>query len=349
MKNYRYRVFTVFYISIILLLGLAACVPSPTTETAVPVVSSTASPVESETESPPTLTPAETGTKVILLISPDADPFIVSQIQESLEDLIADSEFSLEIQEGSSLDMLTNAPVVIALGGNIDVNNLAASYPEVSFVAIENAGAAPSTNVNVIGDPVNDQRRRAFMAGYLAALISEDYKVAALAPSDASMTDAVLESFVIGMRFFCGICQTKYPPYQRYPQWETLPADSSAETYQPILDNFENNGIEILYVHGDLISPPILTAIADRGTLVIGDRHPDTIRNNYAGTILSDPATILESIWQDILDGDNGHQIPASVVLVDRNPELVSDGRYQLFLEMADNLQADLVYPEPVP
>jgi hypothetical protein len=34
---------------------------------------------------------------------------------------------------------------------------------------------------------------------------------------------------------------------------------------------------------------------------------------------------------------------------VDRNPDLISDGRYQFFLEMADDLQAGLIYPEAVP
>jgi hypothetical protein len=349
MKNYRYRIFQIFYIGIILLSGLAACNPSIPTETALPEISLTASPEENATETPPTLTPTQTEEAVILMTSPNTDPLIVSRVRESLEILAADSGFKLAVQEGSSVEMMTNTPVVVTLGEDIDVNNLAASYPEVSFVAIDNTGAAPSANLSVIGDSLTDQKRRAFMAGYLAALLSEDYKVAALAPSDSDVTEAVLESFVVGVRFFCGICQTKYPPYQSFPQWETLPANGSAETFQPVLDSFTNIGVEIFYVHGDLLSPQLLTAIADSGTLVIGDQHPDTIRNNYAGTILSDPVPMLEVIWADVLDGNSGQQIAGSIVLVDRNPDLISDGRYQFFLEMADDLQAGLIYPEAVP
>jgi hypothetical protein len=283
------------------------------------------------------------------MTSPNAYPFILAEVRETLEILAADSGFNLAIQEGSSVELISNAPVVVTLGGDIDVNNLAASYPEVSFVAIDNFDAAPSTNLSVIGDPLIDQQRRAFMAGYLAALLSDDYKVAALTPSDADLTETVVESFVVGVRFFCGICQTKYPPYQSFPQWETLPVNGSEETFQPVLDSFSNIGVEIFYVNGNLLSPQLLTAIAESGILVIGDQYPGTIRNNYAGTILSDPTPILEAIWADILDGNSGQQIAGSIVLVDRNPDLVSDGRYQLFLEMVDDLQEGLIYPEAVP
>ena len=349
MKNYRYRIFPILIISVILLSGLAACNTVTQTETGVPEASLTTSPAESATEAPSDLTPTLTEPTVLLLTSSETDPFIHSQIQESLEVLAEGSGLKLEIQEGSAIEVPTNVLVVVALGDDIDVNNLAINYPEVSFVAVENGSAAPSDNVSVIGDPTIDQQRRAFMAGYLAALISDDYKVAALAPTEVSTTEIVLESFVVGTRFFCGICQTKYPPYQRYPQWETLPADGLADTYQPVLDNFENNGIEVFYVHGDLVSPPILASIAEKGITVIGDQRPEITRINYAGTILSDPAPALESIWDDILNGENGTQKAASILLVDRNPDLVSEGRYQLFLEMVDDLQAGLIYPEAVP
>lgn len=349
MKNYKYRIFPVLFISLILLLCLAACNPSLSTETVVPQVSQAVSLEESVTETPTTSVPTETEAAVLLMTGSDVDLLLVSQIRESLEVLTADSGLRLLIQDGSSVDMMANATVVVSLGEDIDINNLAASYPEVSFVAIENGGAVPSTNLSVIGDPPIDQQRRAFMAGYLAALLSDDYKVAALAPSDVDLSEEVLESFMVGVRFFCGICQTKYPPYQAFPQWETLAAAGSAETFQPVLDRFSNIGVEIFYVHGDLLSPQLLAAIADTGILVIGDRHPDTLRNNYAGTVLSDPAPLLEAIWDDILEGNSGQKIPGSIVLVDRNPDLISDGRYQLFLEIADDLQAGLIYPEAVP
>ncbi len=349
MKNYKYPIFRIIFGAIALLLILAACDSTTLTETSVPGASLTSSPTESLTETPPVLTPTQTEATVILLTAPDADAFVVSEVKDSLEGLVDESDFVLAIQEGSSIEMLDNVPIVVAIGDSIDINNTAESYPDVSFVAVDNGSAVPSDNVSVIGNPTVDQQHRSFMAGYLAALVSEDYKVAALAPAEVESTEAALESFLIGMRFFCGICQTKYPPYQTYPQWETFPVDSSAETFQPILDNFENIGIEVIYIHGDLLSPQIMTAISNLNMRVVGDRRPDTTGNNYVGTIISDPAPVLESIWQEIVDGNNGVMEAASIVLVDRNPDIVSEGRFRLFMEMAEDLRSGLVYPEAIP
>jgi len=349
MKNYRYRIIGLLFVVTAILSILAACESATLTETDPPGSSLTPSPIESLTEPPPVVTPTQTKATVILLTTPDADPFVVSQVKDSLEKLTDESGLELVIREDTSIELSNNVSAVVAVGESIDLYNFAASYPGVSFVAVNNANAVPSDNVSVIGDPVVDQQHRSFIAGYLAALISEDYKVAALAPAGMESTEETLESFVIGMRFFCGICQTKYPPYQTYPQWETFPVGSSAETFQLILDNFENMGVEVIFIHSDLISPQIMTLISDLNMKVVGDRRPDTIRNNYAGTIISDPTPALESIWRDILDGNNGFMKPASIVLVDRNPDIVSEGRYRLFSEMVEDLQSGLVYPEAVP
>ncbi len=349
MKNYRYQIFGILILGIAMVINLAACNGLIPGETGMPEVTATGLPTDLATEIFPVTTATQTKATVILMISRDADSFALTRIRASLEELVANSGLELVIQEGSSIEMPNNVPVVVALGEGIDVNSMANNYTGVSFIAVDNDRVAPSDNVSVIGDPIVDQQRKAFMAGYLAALISEDYKVAALAPADANTTDLALESFVVGVRFFCGICLPKYPPYGTFPQWETLPVEVSADSFQPVLDNFENIGIEVFYIHGDLNSPTILTAIEDKDILVVSDRRPDINLNNYVGAILSDPAPVLESIWDNVLRGDNAFQSGALVALVDRNPTLVSDGRYLLFLEMVDDLQAGLVYPQGVP
>jgi len=349
MKNSKTRLYAIFFLSIMMLFGFEACDPSLPLETGAPEVTLTTTPFERVTEIVPTSTPIQTETTIVLLSSPDADAFALSQVQKSLEVLADESGFVLFTEEGLSIELMSNVPVVVAVGESIDINNLANRYPEVSFVAVDNNSAAPSVNLNVIGDPIVDQQRRSFMAGYLAALLSDDYKVAALAPVEGSSTETVLESFVVGVRFFCGICQPKYPPFQSFPQWETIPLGSSADTYQPILENYKNIGVEVIYAHGDLVSSEILTAITDLDIMMVGDQRPLTTSNNYVGTVLSDPRPALENLWQDLMNGNDGFQTPASIALVDRNFNLLSEGRYQLFMEMADNLQVGLVSPEAVP
>ncbi|HEY9121452.1 MAG TPA: hypothetical protein VIM80_00500 [Brevefilum sp.] len=349
MKNIKLRNWLIIIASIVLVFIFSACEPSPVSETIVPVETNTESAPEIETEIPPTLTPSQSVQKVILISDQDVDEITLLQVKTSLETLTAEAGYELVLQDEASLEAMADVLLVVSIGEDIDVNNLAQRYPEVSFVAVDNGNAVPSVNVHVIGDPIVDERNRAFMAGYLAALISEDYKVAVLVPSEVGATEIVLESFVIGARFFCGLCLPKYPPYQTFPQWQTLSVENLEEQYQPILDNFENSGVEVLYVQGDLAASLVMNAASEYGMTILSDQSPEMELNNYAGTIIADPGHALSELLPEILNGREGNRVPASIILADRNPALVSEGRYSMFLEMAENLQNGLVSAEAVP
>ena len=349
MKNIKLRNLLLLIAGIALVFVFAACEPSTAVETANPEEINTESPTEIETEISPTLTPTQSVQKIILISDSAMDEFTLSQVQTALETLTVEAGYALEIQDRASLEGKTGVLMVVSIGEDVDVKSLAQRYPEVPFVAVDNANSVPASNVFVIGDPIVDQQNRAFMAGYLAALISEDYKVAAIVPSETDTTEIVLESFVIGARFFCGLCQPKYPPYQSFPQWQTLPVENLEEQYQPIIDNFGNSGVEVLFVQGDLAATSLLTATSEYGMTVMSDQSPEMRLNNYAGTIVNDPGQVLSDLWSEILNGLDGFRVPAPVILADRNPDLVSEGRYSMFLEMLENLQNGLVSAEAVP
>ncbi|MDF1520705.1 MAG: hypothetical protein RQ728_07600 [Brevefilum sp.] len=349
MKNIKLRNWLIIIASIALVFIFSACEPSSAVETIDPGETNTETPPKVETEIPPTLTPTQDVQKVILISDQGGDELTLSQVQTALETLTAEAGYALEIMGQASLEAMTGVLMVVSIGEDVDVNNFAQRYPEVPFVAVDNANAVPASNVHVIGDPIVDQQNRAFMAGYMAALLSEDYKAAALVPSETDATEIVLESFVIGARFFCGLCQPKYPPYQSFPQWQTLPVENIEEKYQSIIDNFGNSGVEVLFVQGDLAASPVMNAASDYGMVVLSDQSPEMRLNNYAGTIINDPGQALMGLWSEILNGREGTRVPALIILADRDPDLVSEGRYSMFLEMAENLQNGLVSAEAVP
>jgi hypothetical protein len=239
--------------------------------------------------------------------------------------------------------------VVIGVGANLDLNGFAASAPGVSFIAIGDANASVTDNLSVIGDLADEARQQAFMAGYLSALTANDSKVAAIISSDHPASDLLAESFVVGARFFCGICQPLYPPYNPFPQWELLPVQTTADGFRSLINTYSDMEVEVLYVHGDLASPDLFGMIQELGIKVVSDRTPDVLRDNWVGTITIDPTSALATLWPDVMAGMPGMQVPAAIRLTYRDPGLLSDGRYRLFEEMAADLQAGLVSFERVP
>jgi len=341
---------TVSVLLLMVVLGIVGCTTQTpiTTEQPEEVLEETLTPTAVDTAAVPTAT--QSISDVLFAAGPDADPFQAAQIQTALDALILDGEQRLVVESGISPDQVTdNVEVVVGVGPGLDLANLAAAAPQTQFVSVGQPGVVPSTNLSVIGDPLIDQQHQSFLAGYLAALTSSDYKVAALIPSDSEQTDIMLDSFLIGTRFFCGICKPLYPPYNTFPMWETLPVEDATDGFQPVVDALVNNGVEVLYLQGELQSPQILTYLADAGVKVVSDQNPDVTRNNWIGTVAADPGAALAALWPDLMAGAGGTRKASSLTLIDTEAGLLSDGRRRLFDQMLVNLQAGLVLPQSVP
>lgn len=326
-------------------LLLSACQPGAD-ETPTPTVSATAA-VVTEAATP---TPTQGAPTVLLVAGPEADPLTLSLAQTALQPLAADASLQLvSVAALTPAELTENVRVVVAVGPGFDLAGLAAAAPAIQFVGIDQPGLTPGPNLSVVGDPVSDEERQNFMAGYLTAVISTDNKIAGLLPSDIPATTEAVNAYVIGARFFCGICNPQFPPYNSFPQWETFPSGSGVDAIQPVLNGFVNMAVEVVYVHADLISPDLLNTLSELGIVVVGGARPDMPRNNWAGTVVLDPGPALAQIWPDITAGTGGHQVPNGISLLDDEAGLISDGRLRLFEEMAADLEADLVLPETVP
>ena len=284
---------------------------------------------------------------VLLAAGPDADPGTVSRLQSTLEGLAADSGLALTLAQSLTPDQLTeNIRVVIGVGAGVDLAALAPTAPGIQFVAIDQPNAAAGVNLSVIGDPLLEEERQSFMGGYLAALVTTDYKVAGLIPTDTAYANEAQDAYLIGARFFCGLCNPKYPPYNVFPQLTTVPAASDPATLQNAVNSLVNLGTEVVYVHAALVRPELLESLSNAGLEVVGGASPDMPRNNWVGTVAIDPSPALAAIWADLLAGNPGQQVPGAILLLDREAGLVSEGRVRLFEEMKADLEADLVLPE---
>ena len=326
------------------MIAMVACAPEMPTEIEQLIKTSTITPEMSETPPPESPSPTPSQSKVILLISAEADPSIIILFQQQLESMAFEAGLAFEVLDDLSSEMLTsNVKIVVGIGPGLNLDEVAVSNPEISFLLVNQAQIALAENISQIGDPIEDKRRKAFMAGYLAALVSTDYKIAALVPSDIDERDLILDSFITGARFFCGICRPKYPPYNTFPQWETVPSEATNQGFQESVDTLISQGVENLFVSGGLATPGLLSYLTEAGVYVVGDTQPEQISNNWIGTVGVDYVAALVELWPQLLDGVGGIRTPPPTTIMDRNLKLVSEGRYRLFLEIATDLEAGLI------
>ncbi len=335
-----------------LLLGTACSAqtatdgPTPPAETA-PSGTTEAAAV-TETMAAPTVTPDVS--RVLLVSGPDVDPVLIESIRVVLESLTAESGLRLIVLETVTAEEITpGVQLVVGLGEGADLSALAAGAPATQFLAVGDPAVVPGGNLSRIGNSALDQRRLAFMAGYLAALASDDYKIAALTAAGTDEGVLTAESFVIGARFYCGLCQPKYPPYGVFPKWEGVAVGSGEAGWRPVVDALVTQGVEILFIQAPIASLELFSYLSDLGVKMIGESPEVVPPEQGIGTLALDPGPPLRALWPDLMAGTGGLQQPFSVQLLDRNPQWVSEGRYRLFEAMLMDLEAGLVSPEPAP
>jgi hypothetical protein len=331
----------------LILFGLAACTPKSPVVEPPPVSPETETAAPTATDMPAASPTPEAEPKVLLVLGTDADPYDRVQTQTLLESLTAEAALDLVVLEMLTPEMITpEVEAVIGVGTNLDINGLALGAPNISFAVLGDPSATVADNVSVIGDPLDELRQKAFLAGYISAVISTDNKIVAFVNAESETRELVSESYELGARFYCGICHPVYPPYNPFPQWEALSPESINDGFRPIVNNYFNIGVEIVFVQGEAASPALLAYFEELGMKVIGDQSPDVPRSNWVATITTDPSPALERLWPDLIYGAVGVQIPSTLVLVDTDMGLISEGRYRLIEGMIAELQTGMVSVE---
>jgi hypothetical protein len=351
MVKRKVSILLVVILSFLSVLGMVACSPDTPSEELPPTVeTSDATAGLKETEVLPSPSPLPEMSVVVLAVGEGAHPWTVERVQAVVEDLASQSNLALVVEEALVVESL-GPDVKILVGVTLadDTTALAALNPNIAFVFVDQEGATPGGNQNLIGDPVYDQQRQSFLAGYLAALVSSDYKVAALIPSDQNLSTLMAEAFSVGVEFYCGICRPVTPPFQNFPQREFLPTENATDGYQPVINALIENGVEILYLQNQLASPEILTYLNEKDVKIVGDQPIDILRGNWVGTVLRDPGPALIELWPSLLLNGSGVQIPSAITVTDTEAGLISTGKMRFIGEIVEELEAGLISLEPKP
>jgi hypothetical protein len=100
--------------------------------------------------------------------------------------------------------------LIVALPPDPGLAALIAAAPETQFLAVNIPGLEPAPNLSQIQAQGVRPDQSAFLAGYLAAAITQDWRAGVI--SLAGDATARL-GFTNGVYYFCGLCRPAYPPF----------------------------------------------------------------------------------------------------------------------------------------
>lgn len=269
---------------------------------------------------------------VVLLASPDADPAQASAIESVMADLAAADDLGFEVHAALSQANLHPAMrLVVVLPPASNLADLVAAAPNTQFLAIGITDLETAENLTVLGSGGTRPDQLGFLAGYLAATITSEWRVGVISLGNLPSENAARQGFLNGVVFFCGLCRQTYPPFLNYPMYFELPADAGQAEWQALTDELKQKSVQTVFVAPGVGEEGMVTTLAQAGINLIGvEPPPAAIRDQWVASIHPSYPDSLRAIWPNLMAGQSAANLPAKLEISDVNPELLSPGRQQL-------------------
>jgi hypothetical protein len=331
-----------------------ACAQTPTanppgkpTATSLAALSSpTAMPAPTARFTPTQITPA-----VILLSPGGSDQSLVNSLKDVINEKAAAIGWAVTLLDRwAASDVHPGVRLVVVVSPDPGVVALAAANPAIQFVAIEITGIKPASNLSLIGGEGDRANQRAFLAGYLAAQVTPDWRVGVAYPSEANQGAIIKDAFKNGARYFCGLCKPAYPPFVIYPQSAMLENPIDKVSWQTAADNLIGNSVKTVYVPPQSSSSDLLDYLDRAKVNLIGEQIPSGQKyGHWLASIHADPGQALTQLWSDLMAGKGGASIALPLIVSDMNPSMLTSGKMRLINEILDGLTKGQINPDPVP
>ncbi len=330
------------FITLLIVMLLTAC-GQPATEVAGPTAIPTNSPVPTATIIPTLSTPL-----AILVVPADLDQATSDLYQKTMYDLTQQSGYRFQVRTALTVEDLADSTlkVVVALPPDPGIATMASTAPNVQFLAVDIPNIIAGGNVSVLA-PNNAVEIPAFLAGYVAAMLVEEYHIGMIIPKDDPSAQLALRAFANGKTYYCGLCNTFYVSPITYPTYIEIPADEDPARYGGYANVLINDRkVEVLYIYPSLAREDFLNYVGTTGVLLIGANNPGSPRpGGWVMTIQPDTIKAIQLAWPSLIAGQGGQTVQSPIGLVDVDPALLTPARQRLAQETLDALLAGRILP----
>jgi len=302
----------------------------------------TATPVPSQTPvPPPTLTPTPSAPLAILVVPADLDKAASDQYQKTVNELSQGSGFRFQVRNTlTAADLEPSLKVVVVFPPDPGLAALAAAAPQTQFLVVNIEGVTAGGNISTLAGS-SQVEIPAFLAGYTAAMISDDYHIGMVIPKDNADAQRALAAFTNGMTFYCGLCRPFYYLPYTYPQYIEVPADEDPGRYGGYANYLiTDRKVYTLYIYPSLATPDFMSYVGTTGVQLIGVSLPNPRPGGWVMTIRPDEIKAIQNAWPTLVAGQGGTAIPSPLGIADVDPGLLTPGKLRLVEQTLEDLLA---------
>ena len=316
---------------LILLFGVYGCTNRPTPTPEVPT----------STPTPEFTATATTAPARIVLF--DASGLAGTPVTTAISDFAAANSLAFETWKELAGD-LNGVKIMVVFSGLDNLAEVAASTPQTQFITTAQNTAAAANISTLTVNPLH----LAFMAGYLAAMTSEDWRAGALISDPVNL--GLADAFQNGGQYLCGRCTPAYPPQNLYypVTYSTEGANDAASWAVTAQTMWTETYANSVYIDTAADYPEVLDVFTNKVLYSSNTASANLAR--YAAILGGDVTSTLQTALPDLFAGNGGKVYNARVgLLIINKPEIVTDAKQARFNEVAQALADNLINPQSVP
>lgn len=335
--------FAVFFC--LLIFSLQGCASDSNGSPAPETTTAAAAEVVTDPTDTPRPSPTSSPELAVLVAPPEADPEQKAALEMVMEDLALQDGMEFQsVADISQLEFNEALRIVTVLAPDPGVTELAAAHPDVQFLGVGIPGLPSTNNLSSIGADGERPDRQGFLAGYMAAVISDDWRIGVISPSETASGQASRLGFINGGIFYCGLCRPVYPPFIQYPQFAEIPSNAGDAEWQAAADTLIANAVKTVYVYPGIGGDGLLNYLAQAGLNIIGGMTPAAgVNDHWVASIQPDLPAALREIWPSLINGEGGQVLPIPITISDQNEQLFSPGRQGLVDKLLSELSLDYI------
>jgi len=329
------------FVTLLIVMLVSACGRSAT-QIAAPTAVPTHTPVPT-----PTIIPTPSTPLAILVVPTDMEQATSDLYQKTVYDLAQQSGYRFQVRNALTPVDVTDPTlkVVVVVPPDPGIATLAPTAPGVQFLAVNIPGLTAGSNVSVLA-PDSQVELPAFLAGYIAAMITEEYHIGMLIPQGDADALRAFDAFNNGMAYYCGLCNTFYFTQISYPTYVEIPADEDPARYGGYANVLINDrDVDTLYIYPSLLNKDFLSYVGTTGAMLIGTSMPDTRPGGWVATIAPNTIQAIQLAWPRLIAGQGGMNVQSPLGLADIDPALLTPGRQRLAEETLEGLIAGRISP----
>lgn len=298
------------------------------------------------------VTPTPLPPLAILVAPQGSDQTLAGELETSMKELSATGGMRFQVRPSLTTTELTpDMAIVAAIPPDPGLAALAQAAPETQFVAVGIDDIASGNNLSLIRSQSYGAESLAFIAGYIAGVITPDWRAGILLPADQASAASLLQAFSNGLHFWCGLCQPAYAPFVIYPQSARIADPADAVTSLSTVDTLSNMGVQTFYAPSEVSTTALLEYIAQKQAMIIGTSQPPaSVAGQWVVTLRAgSPVGSFETLWVDLVDGKGGVTIDVPLELADTGSGLLDGSRQRVIRDMLVELSSGLIFPGLVP